>query len=49
MSVVAEGVELADQHAELDASGCHHGQGFLYARPLAADDFAQWLQARQVK
>ncbi|QKS29510.1 MAG: EAL domain-containing protein [Candidatus Accumulibacter similis] len=47
MSVVAEGVEDADQHAELDASGCHHGQGFLYSRPLTADDFARWLQARQ--
>ncbi|HRD89116.1 MAG TPA: EAL domain-containing protein [Accumulibacter sp.] len=46
MSVVAEGVEDADQHAELDASGCHHGQGFLYARPLTADDFALWLQER---
>ncbi|TLD47098.1 MAG: putative signaling protein [Accumulibacter sp.] len=47
MSVVAEGVEDADQHAELDASGCHHGQGFLYSRPLTADDFARWLEARR--
>jgi two-component system CheB/CheR fusion protein len=46
MSVVAEGVEDAAQHAELDASGCHHGQGFLYSRPLTADDFALWLQER---
>ncbi|MCM8637403.1 EAL domain-containing protein [Accumulibacter sp.] len=46
MSVVAEGVEQPEQHAELDASGCHHGQGFLYSRPLTADEFAQWLQAR---
>jgi two-component system CheB/CheR fusion protein len=46
MSVVAEGVEMADQHAELDASGCHNGQGYLYARPLAPDVFAEWLRAR---
>ncbi|HMV04963.1 MAG TPA: EAL domain-containing protein [Accumulibacter sp.] len=47
MSVVAEGVELAEQHAELDAAGCHYGQGFLYSPPLAADDFARWLQVRR--
>jgi EAL domain-containing protein (putative c-di-GMP-specific phosphodiesterase class I) len=46
MSVVAEGVELSDQHAELDASGCHNGQGFLYARPLAPDVFADWVRSR---
>jgi two-component system CheB/CheR fusion protein len=46
MSVVAEGVEMADQHAELDASGCHSGQGYLYARPLSPEDFAEWLRAR---
>jgi EAL domain-containing protein (putative c-di-GMP-specific phosphodiesterase class I) len=33
MSVVAEGVEMVDQHSELDASGCHSGQGYLYAYP----------------
>jgi len=47
MSVIAEGVELAEQHAELDAAGCHYGQGFLYSQPLAADEFARWLQARR--
>ncbi len=46
MSVVAEGVEKADQHAELDAYGCHHGQGYLYARPLPPNAFAEWLRAR---
>ncbi|MCM8625699.1 EAL domain-containing protein [Accumulibacter sp.] len=47
MSVVAEGVEIADQHAELDASGCHGGQGYLYAPPLSPDDFVKWLNGRQ--
>ena len=46
MSVVAEGVEIANQHDELDASGCHHGQGYLYAHPLPPDAFAEWLRAR---
>ena len=48
MSVVAEGVELTDQHVELDASGCHNGQGYLYSRPLPPDDFAQWLRERNL-
>ena len=48
MSVVAEGVEIADQHAELDASGCHSGQGYLYSRPLPPDDFAEWLRTHNL-
>ncbi|HND80332.1 MAG TPA: EAL domain-containing protein [Accumulibacter sp.] len=44
MSVVAEGVELLAQASELNTSGCHNGQGFLYARPLSPEDFADWLR-----
>ena len=44
MRVVAEGVESADQDNALrDIEGVH-GQGFLYARPMRAAAFADWLQ-----
>ncbi|MCM8599568.1 MAG: EAL domain-containing protein [Candidatus Accumulibacter sp.] len=48
MTVVAEGVEASDQHSELDASGCHNGQGYLYAYPLSPDVFGEWLRARNL-
>ncbi|HQO28145.1 MAG TPA: EAL domain-containing protein, partial [Accumulibacter sp.] len=43
MSVVAEGVELLAQASELNTSGCHNGQGYLYARPMSPAAFAEWL------
>jgi EAL domain-containing protein (putative c-di-GMP-specific phosphodiesterase class I) len=46
MKVVAEGVELSDQHAELSGLGCGHGQGYFYARPMPADRFADWMLYR---
>jgi len=38
--VVAEGVETERQAGALRASGCKLGQGYLYARPMAAADLA---------
>ncbi|MFG1298795.1 EAL domain-containing protein [Xanthobacter sp. V3C-3] len=46
MTVVAEGVETAAQAGLLAALGCHAGQGYFFARPLAADDVARWLETR---
>ena len=43
LTTVAEGVEDEQQHARLRAAGCQCGQGYLYSRPLTADDFEQWL------
>jgi diguanylate cyclase (GGDEF)-like protein/PAS domain S-box-containing protein len=44
MSVVAEGIEHAGQHARLQALACEYGQGYHFARPLAADALErQWL------
>jgi diguanylate cyclase (GGDEF)-like protein/PAS domain S-box-containing protein len=40
---VAEGVETAEQHAELATLGCHLGQGYLYARPLTATALTTFL------
>jgi EAL domain-containing protein (putative c-di-GMP-specific phosphodiesterase class I) len=45
-TVVAEGVESEAVRSELEALGCDAAQGFLFARPMAADLFAEWLQER---
>lgn len=37
MTVVAEGVETADQHEILRRSGCHIAQGYLLGRPQPID------------
>ena len=38
LDVVAEGIEHPDQLEALQRLGCPNGQGFLFARPLAADE-----------
>ncbi|HET7725746.1 MAG TPA: EAL domain-containing protein [Candidatus Limnocylindrales bacterium] len=43
IEVVAEGIETAEQLAILRRLGCDRGQGFLFARPLPAADFAPGL------
>ncbi len=43
LTVVAEGVEREAQHRILAMEGCCIGQGYLYARPMAADAFERWL------
>jgi diguanylate cyclase (GGDEF)-like protein len=37
--VIAEGVESESQRALLDAAGCDCAQGYLYARPMPAQEF----------
>ncbi len=41
LSVTAEGVETERQRDELRLLGCRYAQGYLFARPLPADDFAR--------
>ena len=38
MSVVAEGIETLAQRDALRALGCEFGQGYLFAKPLSAED-----------
>ncbi|MDQ6697484.1 MAG: EAL domain-containing protein [Actinomycetota bacterium] len=38
MTMVAEGVETADQYREVRAVGCESCQGYYFARPMSADD-----------
>lgn len=42
LKVVAEGVEDAEQLAQLRARRCDQVQGYFYSRPLPADTFAAW-------
>jgi EAL domain-containing protein (putative c-di-GMP-specific phosphodiesterase class I) len=45
LAVVAEGVETEAQLAALVAQGCGAAQGFLFSRPMPADDFVAWWMA----
>ncbi len=45
LTLVAEGIETAEQMDFLRANGCHLGQGFFYSRPVPADQFRLLLQA----
>jgi diguanylate cyclase (GGDEF)-like protein/PAS domain S-box-containing protein len=45
-TVVAEGVELDSQAAFLRTLGCEQAQGFLFARPMPAEEFSALIAAR---
>ena len=44
LKVVAEGVETATQCKILTAAGCDHGQGYLFSRPIPAEEFEALLK-----
>jgi|GEM_PF-5977195 len=44
MDVVAEGVESREQSALLSLCGCHHMQGYYYAKALTADAVAGFIR-----
>jgi EAL domain-containing protein (putative c-di-GMP-specific phosphodiesterase class I) len=45
LHVVAEGIERPEQPARLMELGCAFGQGFLYSRPVPADQVERLLAA----
>jgi diguanylate cyclase (GGDEF)-like protein/PAS domain S-box-containing protein len=46
MKVVAGGVETADQLAVLSSVECDEAQGFLFSKPLSAEEFSKLISAR---
>ncbi|MBA4143250.1 MAG: EAL domain-containing protein [Nitrosospira sp.] len=44
LRVIAEGVETEAQANFLQSIGCEEGQGYLYAKPMEANDFKVWLR-----
>jgi EAL domain-containing protein (putative c-di-GMP-specific phosphodiesterase class I) len=46
LTTVAEGIETAEQAAELLELGCRTGQGYLYARPVPPADVEAMLTTR---
>ncbi len=44
MDVVAEGIETRDQYRLLRQMGCRYGQGFLFAKPMPAEDVSRLLR-----
>lgn len=43
MHTTAEGVETEAQRADLAALGCDEAQGYLFSRPVAAEDLAHFI------
>jgi diguanylate cyclase (GGDEF)-like protein len=43
LATVAEGIEHAEQCEAMKTFGCHHGQGFHFARPMNAADCTRFL------
>ncbi|MDE2305216.1 MAG: EAL domain-containing response regulator [Gammaproteobacteria bacterium] len=46
LTVCCEGVENRVALEVLQQCGCDHAQGYLIARPMAAEDLAHWIRAR---
>ncbi len=48
LRTIAEGVEDVERAHMLEELGCDEGQGYLFAMPLPADAFKDWLRAHSV-
>ncbi len=46
MGTVAEGIETEAQASVIREAGCEKGQGYLFSRPLEAEQLSGWLEAR---
>ncbi len=49
LQVIAEGVEQESQRVLLAEAGCDFAQGYLFSRPVSAEDFEVLLLAEQMK
>jgi diguanylate cyclase (GGDEF)-like protein len=47
LRVTGEGIETVEQLEELRALGCHHGQGYYFAKPLQPSGVEPFLDAHQ--
>lgn len=47
LNVIAEGIENIDQSNFLTLNGCHEGQGYLYSRPVEAEEIETILKKQQ--
>ena len=43
LTIIAEGVETQPEQAFLRMRGCEHAQGYLFSKPVPADEFATLL------
>ena len=49
LRTVAEGIETAGEFRVMREIGCEAGQGYLFQRPVPADEFAQFMQEWSVR
>jgi len=47
LTVIAEGVETEEQAAYLKATGCHQAQGYLYGKPMSAEQLQDFIEQYQ--
>jgi len=47
LRTIAEGVEEVAMAEQLRAMGCDEAQGYLYARPLQAEELIRWIERRR--
>jgi diguanylate cyclase (GGDEF)-like protein len=45
MRVIAEGIETEEQRQFLERERCDEGQGYLFSRPVPADEFLEFLRS----